>query len=216
MPSGSNAGNGHVRTERVSAGQPNRYLGDTRRVRASAMIRVRVRGGVAVIIGTLVGALLFSPIGTLSNNVSTTATVGAVVGGVVAIGACSGWISVPTTGGIVAAVLFALLGTGCDDYSGLMSVPGFLVGMGVTWSARALVCRFGVRLLYLSPVTVVALLAIATAEPIWFLTALIIGFLTLTWFPDNEHAGTPCGLPKRHTEDANSSAPGTDPSGRID
>lgn len=176
---------------------------------------IRARHLVAVIVGTLVGALLFSPIGALSNNVSTTATVGAVVGGVVAIGACSGWISVPTTGGIVAAVLFALLGTCCGDYSGLMSVPGFFLGIGVTWASQAAGRRFGLRLVFLLPAIVVGLLALATAEPIWFVAALIIGFLTLTWFPEDEHAASPSGSRKRHMENGNPSSPGANPGGQV-
>ncbi|MFH1921050.1 MAG: hypothetical protein ABIP48_14365, partial [Planctomycetota bacterium] len=59
---------------------------------------VRARHVISVAAGTLVGAFLFSLIGAISDHVLIGATIGAVVGGVVSLGTCSGWISVPTTG----------------------------------------------------------------------------------------------------------------------
>ncbi len=145
------------------------------------MIRLRTKYVVSAIVGVIVGALLFCPLGAISSTIATAATVGAAVGGAVAIGVFSGWISVPTAGGIVMAVLAAALGTGCDDYSGLMSIPGFLIGMGLTCGVRALVGEFGARLIFLLPAIIVGVVAIATVEPIWFVVAAVVGLLTLVW-----------------------------------
>jgi hypothetical protein len=170
------------------------------------MIRLRMKHVVSAIAGAIVGALLFCPLGAISNTISIAATVGAVVGGAVAIGVFSGWISVPTTGGIVTAVIAAVLGTGCDDYSGLMSVPGFLVGVGLTCGVRALVGEFGVRLVFLLPAIIVGVVAIAIAEPIWFVVAAVVGLLTLVWIPGNGHAGMPSRSPYHHNQDTSVSA----------
>ena len=157
---------------------------------------VRTRHVIAVTVGSLIGAFLFSLIGAISGLASVGATIGAVVGGGVSLGTCSGWISVPTTGGIVGAVLFALLGPACDDYSGLASVPGFFLGTGVTWVVRAAVGRLGLRALFLLPAIVAGIAAICTAEPVWFLVAAIIGLLTLNWDPERQR--TPFSRRKLH------------------
>jgi hypothetical protein len=173
---------------------------------------VRIRHVIAVAVGTLIGAFLFSLIGAISDHVAIGATVGAVVGGVVSLGTCSGWISVPTTGGIVGAVLFALLGPACDDFSGLSSVPGFFLGMGVTWVVRAAVGWLGLRAVFLLPAIVAGIVALGTAEPIWFLVAAIIGLLTLNWDP--EHQRTPFSWRKLHYGRAESPSDDTGPGRR--
>ena len=157
---------------------------------------VRTRHVIAVTVGSLIGAFLFALIGAISDLAAVGATIGALVGGGVSLGVCSGWISVPTTGGIVGAVLFALLGPACDDYSGLSIVPGFLLGMGVTWVVRAAIGRLGLRALLLLPAIVTGIVALCTAEPVWLLVAAIIGLLTLNWDP--EHQRTPVSWRKLH------------------
>ncbi|MFH1267187.1 MAG: hypothetical protein ABIK89_15775 [Planctomycetota bacterium] len=168
---------------------------------------------ISVAAGTLVGAFLFSLIGAISDHVLIGATIGAVVGGVVSLGTCSGWISVPTTGGIVGAVLFALLGPACDDYSGLASVPGFFLGLGVTWVVRGAVGWLGLRAAFLLPAIVTGMLALATAEPVWLLVAAIIGLLTLNWDP--QHQTTPLSWRKRRDRRAESPSGGTGPGDTV-
>jgi hypothetical protein len=142
---------------------------------------------VAVLVGTLFGALLFAVMGSFSGHGLLASILGAVVGAGVSLGTWSGRISVPTTGGIVVAVLAATVGgPGCDDYSGVSAVPGFLVGMLLTRMARAAVGWLGLRALFFIPGAATGMIALVTGTSFWSVVFLVVVFLTLAWDPDHQ------------------------------
>jgi len=147
---------------------------------------------IAVLAGMLIGTSICAVIGSYSGNAPIGAVIGAAVGAGVALGAWSGWLSVPTTGGIVGAALGAMAGPGCDDYTGMAAVLGFFSGMAATHTVRGAFRWLGVRALFLLPCVIIGIIAFGTGSLFWFLVFVFVGLFTLTWDPDTEHS--PRGL----------------------
>jgi len=87
----------------------------------------------ATAVGCLLGALLFASLGAHSGQASLGGVAGALLGGLVGLGARAGWVHRVTAGAASVAVLACALAAAVHDYSGITALLGALLGAFLGW-----------------------------------------------------------------------------------
>jgi hypothetical protein len=89
---------------------------------------------VAATVGGLVGAGLMSGIGyTHTSSMSTGALAGAVLIGTLGYGVSAGTMSPVTLCAVLFALVFCMIGPGCDDYGRNAAIPAAIFGVFIGW-----------------------------------------------------------------------------------
>jgi hypothetical protein len=90
-----------------------------------------------ILCGIPLGALMFGIVGSWSRHTITVIASGVAVGGLLGYGLASGRISPFIGYAVFFGLLFCILGSGFDDYTGASASLGALVGPVFGWLCRS-------------------------------------------------------------------------------